>query len=138
MNGLYLQYEELWKVKYRKRWKEGEHCWQKSSEICDCSIPSWNFKDILSMVVTMEEYLSREEEIIVRNWKKKVKTKKLSKITNYIRRTRALSTVSARQNQSSACLRSQNYYLRNQQNLDTHRPLHHLYLKINCGRWVPC
>ena len=80
MNGLYLQYEELWKVKYRKRWKEGEHCWQKSSEICDCSLPSWNFKDILSMVVTMKEYLSREEEIIVRNWKKKLKLKNCQKL----------------------------------------------------------
>ena len=56
------------------------------------------------------EIIIQEEEIIVRNWKKgKLKTKNLSKITTYIRWTRALSTISSRQKQSSASLKLRNY-----------------------------
>ena len=56
------------------------------------------------------ELFIREEEIIVRNWKKgKTKTKNLSKTTIIIRWTRALSTISSRQNQISAGLEVWNY-----------------------------
>ena len=54
----------------------------------------------------------QEEEIIVRNWKKRnIKAKNFSKITTYIRWTRALSAISSRLNQSSASLRLRNYVL---------------------------
>ena len=71
---------------------------------------SRNVKSIYLMLVTIEEYLSRKEEIIVGNLKKrKLKTKSLSKITTYIGWKRALSTISSRQNQSSASLKLRNY-----------------------------
>ena len=93
--------------KYKtKRWKEGE------CALLRCGVVEDHF-NIYSVVVTtskMEEYLSREEEIIVRNWKKgNLKTKKLSEITNCIRWTRALSAISSRQNQSSASLKLRKY-----------------------------
>ena len=56
------------------------------------------------------EIIIQEEEVIIQNWKKgKLETKNLSKITTYIRWKRALSTISSRQNQSSASLRLRNY-----------------------------
>ena len=53
-----------------------------------------------------EEFLSREEEIIVQNWKKeKLKTKKLLKITIVDEQELSVHSADSRQNQSSAILK---------------------------------
>ena len=69
MNGLYLQYEVLWKVQYsvlhivdRNR--------QRSVIVVD---HSRNFKGIQSMVVTIEKYLSRNRKLLFKIEKRKVK-----------------------------------------------------------------
>ena len=108
----------IWRVLESTIWKDGKnvkHCWPKSSEICDCSGPG-NLKTFSRCWLQWRNnYPGRENYCskLNNNWKKekkgKLKTKNLSKITTYIRWTRALSTISSRQNQSSASLKLRNY-----------------------------
>ena len=95
-----------------KRWEEGEctlYYWPKSSEICECSRPFQEFERHLVDGGRNGEIFIQEESIIIQNWNKgKSNTKDVSKITTCIRWTRALSTISNRQNQSSASLKLRN------------------------------
>ena len=113
MNGLYLQYEELWmETTIRKdRKKVNVHYivdrnHQRSVILVD---HSRNFKG---------NYLGRRGNYCLKLKKQgTLKTKNLSKITTYIRCARALSTISSRQNQSSASLKLRNSRIH--QNLET-------------------
>ena len=69
MNGLYLQYEVLWKVQYSVfHIVDRNH--QRSVIVVD---HSRNFKGIQSMVVTIEKYLSRNRKLLFKIEKRKVK-----------------------------------------------------------------
>ena len=114
MNGLYLQYEELWmESTIRRDGKKVNVLYIVDRNHQKSVIAVDHFKEFWRHLVDggyNGEIVIQEEEIIVWNWKKgKLKTKNLSKITTYIRWTRALSTISSRQNQSSASLKLRNY-----------------------------